>query len=261
MAQYSDRTQKYLQQDGQTSENPAYTGGRGKLDEAMALHRQDDTGPELGDAPEESAPEALPPNDLVTDDEDTPWEFSGDPEEAQHIPDVPMPEPPFYPGGSVEDAASLLGGDGLEIREVDGKTNFSDPTWKDDSGDVTEILEDGVPIQFGKPTGVYTSGATITMDPCDSAGTDNGVENTTVQAGWTLPTNTNIATTTIVPFVQAADGNYYIVGQDPVEVISTIQYDTTTHKIQKKVIGDFGTFTTTVASSWADITTAVNCTT
>ena len=115
------------------------------------------------------------------------------------------------------------------------------------------------PLLLGMPTGAYTSGATITLDPCDAAGVDNGQPNATVQAGWTLPANTNIPTTAIIPYQLAADGNFYVIGQ-PREVITNMQYDTTTHKLQKKVRYDFGAFATTESSAWVDITTAVDCT-
>lgn len=112
---------------------------------------------------------------------------------------------------------------------------------------------------LGVPTAAYSSGATITLDPCDAGGADNGQDNVTVQAGWTLPANTNIPTTAIIPYAQAADGNHYVIGQ-PREVMTNIQYDTTSHKLQKKVRYDWGAFTTTESSSWVDVTTAVDCT-
>lgn len=115
-------------------------------------------------------------------------------------------------------------------------------------------------IRFGKPTGAYTSGATITLDPCDIAGVDNGLANVTVQAGWTLPTNTNIPTTAIIPFTRAATATTWHVIGDPREVVTNLNYNTTTHKLQKKVRYDFGIFATTESSAWVDITTAVNCT-
>jgi hypothetical protein len=113
-------------------------------------------------------------------------------------------------------------------------------------------------ITFGKPTAAYTSGATLTLDPCDIAGTDNGCSNITLQAGWTLPDNTNISTSAIIPFARAANNNYYTVGQLR-EIITNVQYDTSSHKLQKKVRGDFGAFSTTESSSWVDVTTAVSC--
>lgn len=114
-------------------------------------------------------------------------------------------------------------------------------------------------MRFGVPTTAYTSGATITLDPCDVAGTDNGEANVTVQAGWTLPANTNIPVTAIIPYQAAADGLNYVIGQ-PREVMTNFQYDTSSHKLQKKVRYDFGVFATTESSAWVDITTAVDCT-
>ena len=114
-------------------------------------------------------------------------------------------------------------------------------------------------IRYGKPTEAYTSGATITLDPCDIAGTDNGLANETVQAGWTLPANTNIPTTAIVPFIRATATTQHVIGV-PREVVTNLYYNTTTHKLQKKVRYDFGVFSTTESSSWVDITTAVDCT-
>jgi hypothetical protein len=124
---------------------------------------------------------------------------------------------------------------------------------------VTFSLSDTGRVRYGQPTAAYTSGATITLDPCDPSGTDNGEANVTVQAGWSLPANTEIPTTAIIPFQKAADGNYYAIGEGR-EVVTDIQYDTSTHKLQKKVRMDFGAFSTTESSSWVDITTAVDCT-
>jgi hypothetical protein len=117
----------------------------------------------------------------------------------------------------------------------------------------------GMAMRFGKPSSAYSSGATMTLDPCDAGGADNGLENVTVQAGFTLPAGTEISTSTVVPFCQAADGKFYVVGTMR-EVMTAFQYDTTSHKLQKKVRGDFGLFATTESSAWIDITTAVDCT-
>lgn len=104
----------------------------------------------------------------------------------------------------------------------------------------------------------YTSGPTILLTPCDASGTSTGAVNVTVQAGWTLPANTEIPTPAIIPFQQAANGNYYVIGQ-PREVMTNFQYDTTAHKLQKKVRMDFGAFSTTESSAWVDVTTAIKC--
>ncbi len=114
-------------------------------------------------------------------------------------------------------------------------------------------------VNLGKPVGWYVFGATIALDPCDSEGTDNGLANVTVQAGWTLPANTNIPVSAIIPYQLAADNKHYVLGS-PKEVITNIRYDTGTHKIQKKVRYDFGWFCSTESSAWVDVTTAVNCT-
>jgi hypothetical protein len=114
-------------------------------------------------------------------------------------------------------------------------------------------------IPLGKPTAAWTTGATITLTPCDAAGVANGLANVTVQAGWTLPANTNIPTTAIIPYQMAADGKFYVLGQ-PRVVMTSFQYDTGTHTLQQKVRFDFGAFSTTESSAWVDITTAKDCT-
>lgn len=126
----------------------------------------------------------------------------------------------------------------------------------------------GTSIMFGFPTAAVASeAATMTLDPCDAGGADNDQANVTVQAGWTFPTVTGTAltipTTAIIPFVRAVDGHYHVVGGLPAgaprTVVTNIQYDTTTHKLQMKLRYSFGIFTTT-ESDWQDITTAVDCT-
>lgn len=114
-------------------------------------------------------------------------------------------------------------------------------------------------LRFGVPTGAYAAGVTITLDPCDIDGVDNGTANVVVQAGWALPANTTIPVTAIIPFLLAADDDYYVVGQ-PREVMTNIRYDVVTHKLQKKVRYDWGVFTTTESTAWVDVTTAVDCT-
>jgi len=126
-----------------------------------------------------------------------------------------------------------------------------------------ELVIDSGPdgVFFGKPTEAYTSGATITLDPCDSAGVDNGAPNVTVQAGWTLPTVTgtalSIPVTAIVPFTQAADGNWYVLGQ-PKKIVTDTGYNTTTHYSLQKIRYDFGLFCTT-ESDWQNVQDFVNC--
>lgn len=123
-------------------------------------------------------------------------------------------------------------------------------------------------ILWGKPTAAYTSGATITLNPCDVAGVDNGVANATVQAGWTLPTTFNgnaltgtaltIPVTAIIPYALAADGLYYVLGQ-PFQDYGIVTYSTTTHKLYQTTWYEWGWFRTTISNA-QDITTAVDCT-
>jgi len=124
--------------------------------------------------------------------------------------------------------------------------------------DYKPILIPGT-LSFGVPAAAYESGATIVLDPCDAVGTDTGEDNVTLDAAWTLPDNTNIPITAIIPYYQNNDGGYTILGQ-PREVITNMRYDTATHKLQKKVRYDFGVFATTESSAWVDVTTAVDCT-
>ena len=118
-------------------------------------------------------------------------------------------------------------------------------------------------IRLGKPTAPYASGTTITVDPCDSAGTDNGQANVTVQAGWTLTTVTGTALTipitAIIPFQHAADGNFYAIGQRR-RAITNTRYDSATHKLQQMLRDDWGAFTTT-ESDWQDIVAFGPCAT
>lgn len=115
-------------------------------------------------------------------------------------------------------------------------------------------------IRWGKPTEAYTSGAQITLDPTDPAGTDNGEGNATVEAGWTLPTVTgtalNIPVTAIVPFVRIAGGKHHVWGQ-PVQQWGEVTFNTTTRKLYQTTWYDWGWFRTTI-SDIQDVTTASN---
>jgi hypothetical protein len=93
-------------------------------------------------------------------------------------------------------------------------------------------------VLFGRPTTAFSSGATITLDPCDIRGADNGQANRTVyvkadQSSYSMTNSTSIATSAIIPHVLADDGCYYMLGQ-PVEVVTAMQVDDTNRKIQKK---------------------------
>ena len=93
-------------------------------------------------------------------------------------------------------------------------------------------------VLFGRPTSAFSSGVTITLDPCDIHGTDNGQANQTVyvkadQSSYSMTNSTSIATSAIIPHVLADDGCYYMLGE-PVEVVTAMQVDDANRKIQKK---------------------------
>jgi hypothetical protein len=116
----------------------------------------------------------------------------------------------------------------------------------------------GNEIQFGYNASSYSSGATITLTLCDASGTSTSQGTVDVAAGWTLPTNATIAANTVIPIARTPGGSYYVVG-DQVDMVSDIQYDTSTHKLQYKSRAMFGSFSST-EGDWEDITTAVDCT-
>ena len=115
------------------------------------------------------------------------------------------------------------------------------------------------PIRLGKPTGAYTSGATITLQPCDSAG-ENTVETAVlVQAGWTLPSGAEIGTDQIIPFQMAAtDGLNYAIG-NPRLVVCDMEIDGGSKQLAIKKLLDFGAFAST-ESAWITVHTGVGCT-
>jgi hypothetical protein len=93
-------------------------------------------------------------------------------------------------------------------------------------------------VFFGRPTSAFSSGATITLDPCDIHGTDSGQANRTVyvkadQSSYSMTNSTSIATSAIIPHVLADDGCYYMLGT-PIEVVTAMQVDDANRKIQKK---------------------------
>jgi len=117
-------------------------------------------------------------------------------------------------------------------------------------------------ILFGKPTNAYTSGATITLDPCDIHGTDTGENNKTVyvnadQSSYAMTNSTSIGTGTILPFYKGDDDNYYLLGM-PIEVVTNWQFDNTAKKIQKKT-RNIWILTGGSESNWVDCTTTTEC--
>jgi hypothetical protein len=94
------------------------------------------------------------------------------------------------------------------------------PSWNSD-----------VNILFGKPTEAFTSGATITLDPCDIHGTDNGHANITAyvrsnQVAYAMTNGTSIPTSCVCPYVRGDDGAYYLLGW-PIEVVTDIDVSAT----------------------------------
>jgi hypothetical protein len=86
-------------------------------------------------------------------------------------------------------------------------------------------------ILFGKPTGAFSTGATITLDPCDIHGTDNGKANATVyvqpsQASYSMTNSTTIPVTAICPYVLGSDGSYYLLGT-PIEIVTDVDVTST----------------------------------
>ena len=128
----------------------------------------------------------------------------------------------------------------------------------------------------------FTTGTTLTLVPCDSAGVDLDDSSSATtddvyiagdQSSYTMHNGTKLAAPvgdelfSIVPYMAAADGFYYVLGQpsivistDPVSGNPAIQYDTTTHKFQMKTRDDWGWVRGT-ESAWVDIIDLVNCTT
>lgn len=89
-------------------------------------------------------------------------------------------------------------------------------------------------IYFGKPTVAFSSGTTITLDPCDITGTDlseDSADNVTCylqgsQASYSMTNSTTIPVTAICPYVRGADGYFYLLG-NPIEIVTDIDVTST----------------------------------
>jgi len=173
-------------------------------------------------------------------------------DESEFGPSINWPKPSFEEdGGARPFADERVDNLDAQIQAMKAKDEWPKP-----------VLLPGDQILFGKPTTAYTSGATITLDPCDVHGTDSGEANVTAQAGWTLPTVTGTAltipVTAIIPYMLAADGLYYAIGQ-PFQDYGAVTYSTSTHKLYQTTWYEWGWFRTTISDP-QDITTAVDCT-
>jgi hypothetical protein len=96
----------------------------------------------------------------------------------------------------------------------------------------------GTEMLFGKPTGAFSTGATITLDPCDIHGTDNGHANITAyvqpsQASYSMTNSTTIPVTAICPYVLGSDGSYYLLGT-PIEIVTDVDVDGSNNLLTKK---------------------------
>ena len=118
-------------------------------------------------------------------------------------------------------------------------------------------------IRFGKPTAAFSSGTTMTLDPCDVSGADlSGRDNVTVyvqasQASYSTSNSTTVSTSTVVPYVRGTDGNWYVLGQ-PKMIVTDWRVDTANLKFQVKTRDDWGTFCTS-ESEWVDKHTGDDC--
>lgn len=134
---------------------------------------------------------------------------------------------------------------------------------------VSAIVGGGVSseqIFFGKPTSAFSSGTTVTLDPCDIGGTDNGAANVTVylkedqsslnigsyDAGaGAATTGCTLPTTAIVAYMLDAAGDAYVLGE-PVAYYSKTRYYATTHYFQAAVRWMIGLALST-ESDWLNI--------
>lgn len=102
-------------------------------------------------------------------------------------------------------------------------------------------------VRFGKPTSSFSSGSSITLDPCDPNGIDTGEINVTANlsaslnigsydaGGGSTSTSSTLSTSAIVAFVwNPSDGSHNILGEPSVAIVKQ-QYNTSNHKLEAKV--------------------------
>jgi len=173
-----------------------------------------------------------------------------------------MPEVPWNPG------------DPLEALKL---TEMQQPSQSSKSLPVPPGF--GMPraLLFGKPTAAWTdSQSTITLDPCDPAGNDNGLPNVTVYVqnnkgdlpfdpskatvAGTADTSigTEVPATAIIPYVRDKDGDF-VVPATPHQIMTDFRVDTSNLKLQAKYRWSWGWFTTD-ESGWEDLHTGDDCT-
>ena len=121
----------------------------------------------------------------------------------------------------------------------------------------------GTGTLLGHPTAAWSSGTTITLDPCDPAGVDTGEANATVyirpdQASASITTfggkttNCTIPTTAIVAYALAADNKAYVIGElHAVLPLDTLPIGLGTNVLQIKIQYVLGGALSTI-SEWLD---------
>jgi hypothetical protein len=91
----------------------------------------------------------------------------------------------------------------------------------------------GSEIFFGKPVSAHSTGATISLDPCDNSGTDNGKANVTAyvqssKASFTLANSASISTAAVCPYVKNTSDSYYYLLGNPLEIVTDVDVNTAT---------------------------------
>ncbi len=93
-------------------------------------------------------------------------------------------------------------------------------------------------VRYGRAS-AYSGGATISLDPCDIAGADNGLPNITAyvkadKSSYTMPNSTSIAAGSVVPYMLGADGLAYMLGT-PITVLASFGINDATRTISYTV--------------------------
>lgn len=128
-------------------------------------------------------------------------------------------------------------------------------------------------IYYGKPTGSWTLGTTITLDPCDRKGIDNGNSNISVYlktdkssesissatiAGSSEGVTCSIGTSIIIPFIKIGD-EAHILGIKKQVLTEFRVVGSPTYELQCKVRFDFGLFFSS-ESGWETVHEGTPCT-
>lgn len=119
-------------------------------------------------------------------------------------------------------------------------------------------------ILFGKPSGMFTTGAYIGLLSCTINGVSSIISENSInvwvladQTAYTMLATTYIPTSAIIPYVLGSGGAFYVLGT-PKIVVTSFQYDTTSHKLQMAKRDDFGLFYGTT-TGWLDVDQAEAC--